>query len=109
MRKKNTASHAMAAQQAGTDDDGDDEELDEIPNARLPKEATITVAQSEEIPVAPSGPAAGGPVRTEEERQHRREYFREVRDTKMDRFLNDPENVVKVFFSNYASDRGDIK
>ena len=74
----------MAAQQAGTDDDGDDEELDEIPNARLPKEATITVAQSEEIPVAPSGPAAGGPVRTEEERQHRREYFREVRGTKMD-------------------------
>ena len=99
----------MAAQQAGTDDDGDDEELDEIPNARLPKEATITVAQSEEIPAAPSGPTAGGPVRTEEERQHRREYFREVRDTKMDRFLNDPENVVKVFFSNYASDRGDIK
>ena len=98
----------MAAQQAGTDD-GDDEGLDEIPNTCLLKEATITVAQSKEIPVALSGPAAGGPVRTEEERQHRREYFREVRDTKMDRFLNDPENVVKVFFSNYASDRGDIK
>ncbi|TBU22294.1 hypothetical protein BD311DRAFT_154038 [Dichomitus squalens] len=100
-RKKN------AAAQQTTADDGD-EELDEMPNARLPKEATIAVAKSADIPAGPDVLPASGPARTEEERQHRREYFREVRDTRMDRFLNDPEDVVKVFFSNYASDRGDI-
>ncbi|PIL37479.1 hypothetical protein GSI_01173 [Ganoderma sinense ZZ0214-1] len=111
VRKKNAAMRALAAQQAAAaEDDDDDDELDEMPNASLPKrEATINVRTGgADDPAAPGQSAKPTGQYTEEERQHRREYFREVRDTRMDRFLNDPENVVKVFFSNYASDRGDL-
>ncbi|KAI1796038.1 hypothetical protein LXA43DRAFT_1079656 [Ganoderma leucocontextum] len=111
VRKKNAAMRALAAQQAAAvDDDADDEELDDMPNASLPKkETTINVATGgADVPAAPGQGANATGQFSEEQRQHRREYFREVRDTKMDRFLNDPENVVKVFFSNYASDRGDL-
>ena len=112
MRKKNAAMRALAAQQAAAaEDEEDDDELDEMPNASLPKrETTINVSTSgADVPAANGSSASLTSQYSEEERQHRREYFREVRDTKMDRFLNDPENVVKVFFSNYASDRGDLR
>ena len=70
----------MVVQQAAMDN-GDKEGLDEMPNTRLQKEATITVVQSKEIPAAPSGPAASGPVRREKGRQRHHEYLNEVRDT----------------------------
>ena len=105
-RKKNAAQRALDAQQTAAAAD-DDEDLDEMPNARLPKESEATTMISDPANSASASPPE--PPLSDEQRQHRREYFREVRDTKMDRFLNDPENVVKVFFSNYASDRGDIR
>ena len=112
VRKKNAAMRALAAQQAAVaaEDEEDDGELDEMPNASLPKrETNINVRTGPDDPSASGSSANPTGQYSEEERQHRREYFREVRDTKMDRFLNDPENVVKVFFSNYASDRGDLR
>nr|VWP00877.1 Chitinase [Ganoderma boninense] len=110
-RKKNAAVRALAAQQAAAaEDDEDDDELDEMPNVSLPKrEATINVRTGGVDDAGAPGASANPTSQySEEERQHRREYFREVRETRIDRFLNDPENVVKVFFSNYASDRGDL-
>ena len=50
-------------------------------------------------------PPPGHPL-TDEQRAHLREYRREVRDTRMDRFLNDPEKAIKIFFSGYYRDRG---
>ncbi|KAI0355343.1 hypothetical protein OH77DRAFT_1496072 [Trametes cingulata] len=105
-RKKNAQMRdALAAMAEPPADDEDDEEEDEMPNARPPKEANVVVANDEGAPraVPPSQPKPGV---TEEQRQQRREYYREVRDTKMDRFLNDPETAVKIFLSGYFRDRG---
>ncbi|KAI0737732.1 hypothetical protein C8Q80DRAFT_1114829 [Daedaleopsis nitida] len=90
------------------EDDGDEE--DEMPNAGPPKERTIPVVESTPMDAATVLPkpnvAAHSPELTQEEREHRREYFLEVRDTKTDRFLNDPENCIKIFLSGYFRDRG---
>ncbi|KAL6309820.1 hypothetical protein BKA93DRAFT_821530 [Sparassis latifolia] len=41
-----------------------------------------------------------------EERQARREYFREAKDQRMDAFFNDTERDIRVFFSAYFRDKG---
>ncbi|KAI0832784.1 hypothetical protein BC628DRAFT_1407181 [Trametes gibbosa] len=105
-RKKTAAIRdaLAAAAEAPTADDEDEE--DEMPNARPPKEASIVVAEGENAPAQRIQPSEPKPGVTEEVRELRREYYREVRDTKMDRFLNDPEAAVKIFLTGYYRDRG---
>ncbi|KAI0775885.1 hypothetical protein BD413DRAFT_602425 [Trametes elegans] len=110
-RKKNAAMRDALAALAEAPADSDDDEEDEMPNARPPKEANVVVI-NDEGHTGPStakqpapGPRSGF---SEQQRQQRREYYREVRDTKMDRFLNDPETAVKIFLSGYYRDRGMI-
>ncbi|KAI0371610.1 hypothetical protein BV20DRAFT_941736 [Pilatotrama ljubarskyi] len=104
-RKNAQMRDALEAMAEAPADEEDDEEEDEMPSARPPKEANVVAANDEGAPrtLPPTGPK---PWVTEEQRQQRREYYREVRDTKMDRFLNDPETAVKIFLSGYYRDRG---
>lgn len=105
-RKKNSAmrdAFAAMAEAPGDDDDDDDEEM---PATRPPKEASVLVSNDEDAPRPPLPPSQPKPGVTEEQKQQRREYYREVRDQKMDRFLNDPEKAVKIFLSGYYRDRG---
>ncbi|KAI0677197.1 hypothetical protein C8Q78DRAFT_1073923 [Trametes maxima] len=105
-RKKHAAMRDALAAMAEAPADDDDDDEDEMPNARPPKAARVVVTNDEEGSPAQPPPNASKPVFTEEQRQQRREYFREVRDTRMDRFLNDPEKTVKIFLSGYYRDRG---
>ncbi|KAH9899498.1 hypothetical protein C8Q73DRAFT_638885 [Cubamyces lactineus] len=106
-RKKTAAiRNALAAMAEAPADDDEDDDEDEMPNARPPKEANVLVTNEENASSAQVPLPQTNSTYTEEQRQQRREYFREVRDTKMDRFLNDPENAVKIFFSGYYRDRG---
>ncbi|KAI0650384.1 hypothetical protein C8Q79DRAFT_998242 [Trametes meyenii] len=106
-RKKHAAMRdAFAAMAEAPADDDDDDDEDEMPNARPPKAARVVVTNDEEGSRAQTAPTASKPRFTEEQHQQRREYFREVRDTRMDRFLNDPEKTVKIFLSGYYRDRG---
>ncbi|CDO69572.1 hypothetical protein BN946_scf184759.g12 [Trametes cinnabarina] len=113
-RKKNAQIRdALAAMGEAPEDDADDDEgEEEMPPTRPPKQAEVVVTNDENArPVAPTTQPASKPFFSEfseEERQQRREYFREVRDTRMDRFLNDPETAVKIFLSGYYRDRGMI-
>ncbi|KAI0638537.1 hypothetical protein C8Q77DRAFT_439030 [Trametes polyzona] len=104
-KKKAAIRDALSAMAEAPADDDDDEE-DEMPNARPPKEANVVVTNDEDVPAQQLPPGQPKPGVTEEQRQQRREYYREVRDTKMDRFLNDPETAVKIFLSGYYRDRG---
>ncbi|KAI9064890.1 hypothetical protein FKP32DRAFT_1591102 [Trametes sanguinea] len=110
-RKKNSQIRDALAAMAEAGDDDDDEEEEEMPATRPPKTADVVVTNEEQAP-ANSVPATqtqtSKPFFTEEQRQQRREYFREVRDTRSDRFLNDPEQAVKIFLSGYYRDRGMI-
>ncbi|RPD66786.1 hypothetical protein L226DRAFT_476665 [Lentinus tigrinus ALCF2SS1-7] len=100
-RKKIAAiNQAMAAQQEAYDDDVDGE--DEMPNASAPKERTVLIGDQNESRNA-SNPL---PSSTAEESQKRSEYYREVRNEKSDRFLNDAEKCIKIFLSGYYRDRG---
>ncbi|KAI0329570.1 hypothetical protein GY45DRAFT_1252684 [Cubamyces sp. BRFM 1775] len=106
-RKKTAAiKNALAAMDEAPAEDDEDEDEDEMPNARLPKETNVLVTNEENVSSSQGPLLRTNSTYTEEQRQQRREYFREVRDTKMDRFLNDPENAVKIFFSGYYRDRG---
>ena len=109
IRKKNAAMRHLMAQQREEDED-EDEEFEEMANVGPPKMRTVGVTTGEGGSGAPQGaaphPPPSGQVWTEEQRQQRREYYREVRDTRMDRFLNDPEKTIKIFFSGYYRDRG---
>ena len=107
VRKKNAAMHNLMTA-AAQDDDGDDE-LDEMPNMTPPKSLPVD-ADAGQKAAPPQGlmpgliPPPGEPL-NEEQRQLLREYRREVRDTRVDRFLNDPEGTIKIFFSGYYRDR----
>ena len=93
-------------------DDGDDD--DELPEVSSPKERTITVVDGDQASGSaptriPSNDSRFPPSPlTDEQREQRREYYREVRDTRKDRFLNDPESCTKIFFSGFYRDRGMI-
>lgn len=105
-RKKNSAmrdAFAAMAEAPGDDDDDDDEEM---PATRPPTEASVLVSNDEGASPRSLPPSQPRPGVTEEQRQRRREYYREVRDQKMDRFMNDPEKAVKIFLSGYYRDRG---
>ncbi|OSD04489.1 hypothetical protein PYCCODRAFT_1364032 [Trametes coccinea BRFM310] len=108
-RKKNSQMRDALAAMAEAGDDDDDDEEEEMPATRPPKKADVVVTNDDNIP-AKAAPAVqpSKPFFTEEQREQRREYFREVRDTKADRFLNDPETAVKIFLSGYYRDRGMI-
>ncbi|KAI9000675.1 hypothetical protein BD414DRAFT_472396 [Trametes punicea] len=110
-RKKNAAIRdALAAMAEAPADDDDDDDEDEMPETRPPQEASVLVTNDEgaDVSAIHAPLTQPKPGFTEEERQQRREYYREVRDTKIDRFLNDPETAVKIFFSGYYRDRGMI-
>ncbi|TFK92856.1 hypothetical protein K466DRAFT_479718 [Polyporus arcularius HHB13444] len=101
VRKMNAAmNHAMAQQQ----EQNDEEEEEEMPNAGLPKERTILVGDEQSPRNAPN-PLPPTSM-TEEDRQMKREYYREVRNEKSDRFLNDAEQCIRIFLSGYFRDRG---
>ncbi|KAI0722278.1 hypothetical protein C8T65DRAFT_704801 [Cerioporus squamosus] len=103
VRKKNAAiNQAMAQQQEQHDEE--EEEEDEMPNAGPPKERTVMVGD-ENSPRSAPNPLPSSSM-TEEDRQMKREYYREVRNEKSDRFLNDAEKCVKIFLSGYYRDRG---
>ncbi len=101
VRKMNAAmNHAMAQQQ----EQNDEEEEEEMPNAGPPKERTILVGDEQSPRNAPN-PLPPSSM-TEEDREKKREYYREVRNEKSDRFLNDAEQCIRIFLSGYFRDRG---
>ncbi|KAH9854986.1 hypothetical protein C2E23DRAFT_867081 [Lenzites betulinus] len=106
-RKKNAAfREALAATGEAAAEADDDDDEDEMANVRPPKETNVVVAEGEDASGQRIPPPEPKPGVTEEQRQQRRDYYRELRDTKMDRFLNDPEAAVKIFLTGYYRDRG---
>ena len=119
-RRKTAALRNLAAAQAaaGGGDSEDDEEFD-MPNLRPPsRPAAATTATNQGDGDGEGGgegdpataatrplPPPGTPM-TAEQRDKLREYRREVRETRTDRFLNNPEETISIFFSGYYRDRG---
>ncbi|KAI0758057.1 hypothetical protein C8Q74DRAFT_1373105 [Fomes fomentarius] len=99
--------HARKEQEEALQDEREDGELDELPNVPQPsqQQRAVTVVDDPMPPQMTSFPPS--PL-TDEQKQQRREYFRELRDTRMDWFLNAPEPDVKIFFSGYYREIGMI-
>lgn len=102
-RKRMQQTQAM---QTAMEEEFEDEE-DDV-NGK-PKEQQVVMVNEEQAKVIEEQQQSYPPRRTdlsEEERQLRREYFREERDSRMDAFFDDTEKNIKIFLSSYFRDKG---
>ncbi|KAH9938054.1 uncharacterized protein B0H18DRAFT_866225 [Fomitopsis serialis] len=105
-RMKQLQAMTEAAEGGGDSDDDSDDAMGG--NAKPEKPVTIVDeerARAIQEETVRSAPPKRSPF-TEEERQTRRENFREAKDSRMDTFFNDTDNCMKVFFSSYFRDKG---
>lgn len=96
----------MQAMQTAMEEESEDEEEDV--NGK-PKERQVVMVNEEQAKVIEGQQQSYPPRRTdlsEEERQLRKEYFREERDSRMDAFFDDTEKNIKIFLSSYFRDKG---
>lgn len=108
-RMRDVRRAAEAEAEAEAEGESDDDSDDAMEGGTKPDrqvnvldEEQARAVQDEKIRNAPP---KRGPF-NEEERQVRRENFREARDTRMDTFFNDADSCVKVFFSSYYREKG---
>lgn len=95
----------QAAFPADDDDDDDDDEVTPPTRPREQKVMKVNEEQAraieEQRPIEPRQSHY-----TPEQREQRKEYFREAKDARMDFFFNDTEASIKTFFSSYFRDKG---
>ena len=105
MREMRRAAEAEGEAEGDSDDDSDD-----AMGGGTKRERQVGIIDEEQARAVQDEKIRNAPPKrspfTEDERQARREDFREARDTRMDTFFNETDHCVKVFFSSYYREKG---
>ncbi|CCL98262.1 uncharacterized protein FIBRA_00256 [Fibroporia radiculosa] len=96
----------MQAAQAAADADEDDDDDDDFATVEPQERQVAMVDEQQARAIVDERLAQTKMPQMDEERQLRRENFREAKESRMDAFFNDTETNIKIFLSSHFRDKG---